>query len=144
MNNHLWSRVISKSDTRVFEAKYHTEYYREVTVEILEKMKGAINEETVTFMEAGGETEDVIYEVSEVAPVEIGAEYIFFLSSRGGYLSPKTLLPVREGIVDTSGKIVPATEDVQQSLSVNQNSDKSSTEEFTLEQYLMAIREEME
>lgn len=59
-------------------------------------------------------------------------------------MSPKTLLPVREGIVDTSGKIVPATEDVQQSLSVNQNSDKSSTEEFTLEQYLMAIREEME
>lgn len=70
----VYGRVISKSDTRVFEAKYHTEYYREVTVEILEKMKGAINEETVTFMEAGGENEDVIYLTSGVSPVEIGEE----------------------------------------------------------------------
>ncbi len=155
----VYGRVISKSDTRVFEAKYHNEYYREVTVEILEKLKGENDEDTVTFIEAGGETENVIYEVSDVAPVEIGAEYIFFLSSTRTYvspetrlpllevrtyLSPKTFLPVKEGTVHTSGKIIPATVDAQQTLSVNQNSDQSSEEEFTLEQYLMAIREELE
>ena len=115
------------------------EYYKEVTVEVLEAVKGVTAKETaITYTEFGGETDNAIYLYEGLEPVAIGEEYIFFLNERGVFLSPWTLMFVSDGVVQTYG-IIPSE------FSSEQQADTKDTthKEYKLEQYIDAIREEL-
>ena len=58
------------------DGQVYREYYKNVTVEVLEAIKGVAAEETTTtYLELGVETEDAIYVLEGVDPVAIGEEY---------------------------------------------------------------------
>ena len=114
------------------------QYYKEVTVEVLEAIKGVADEETtITYTECGGETDNAIYLYEGLEPVAIGEEYIFFLNERGVFLSPWTLMPVLDGGVQTWGLIPSEISSEQQA------GTKDTTHKEKLEQYITAIREEL-
>lgn len=114
------------------------EYYKEVTVEVLEAMKGVnVEETTITYIEHGGETDNAIYIYEGLNPVAIGEEYIFFLTERGVFLSPWTLMPVSDGVVETWGLIPSEVSSEQQAYT------KDTPHKENLEQYITAIREEL-
>ena len=69
--------------------------------------KSVIDDAMVTYLEFGGETEDLICVYEDIEPVETNGEYIFFLNYHGAALSPMTLLSVA---VLTQGKIMPTSE----------------------------------
>ena len=119
------------------------ELYKEITVEVIEGIKGGDEEtDSITFIQSGGEVEDYIYVVSGIVPVEMGEEYIFFINEKGSSLSPSTLIPVEDGIARTAGKIAPMVNTTQQILTTN--SGQGALEEYDLKQYITAIREELE
>ena len=115
------------------------ECYKEITVEVIEGIKG-IDDETasITFIQSGGETEDYVYVVTGIVPVEMGEEYLFFINEKGSSLSPSTLIPVEDGIAQTAGKIAPTVNAIQQTLTTN--SGQGALEEYDLKQYITAIR----
>lgn len=115
------------------------ECYKEITVEVIEGIKG-IDDETasITFIQSGGETEDYVYVVTGIVPVEMGEEYLFFVNEKGSSLSPSTLIPVEDGIAQTTGKIAPTVNTIQQTLTTN--SGQGALEEYDLKQYITAIR----
>ena len=134
----VYGRVVDKSDTKVHEVanvngQAYYEYYREVSVEVIDILKGNRDDTTITYLEMGGETEEVIYIFEDMEPVEVNGEYIFFLNKYGAFLSPMTLLPVSNGTVLTQGKIVPADETSQSTRSVN----------VSVKSYLEAIQSEL-
>ena len=111
----VYGKVLGKSDTKVHQVAYvngqsHNEYYKEVSIEVIDILKGNMDETTVTYLEFGGETEDVIYIFDDIESVELDGEYIFFLNEYGAALSPMTLLPVDDNTVLTQGKIMPESE----------------------------------
>ena len=121
------------------DGQVYREYYKNVTVEVLEAIKGvAAQETTTTYLELGGETEDAIYVLEGVDPVAIGEEYIFFLNKHGAFMSPATLVPVSDGVVQIRGMIHPETSSEQQAYAAG-----AQSEEYNLEQYITAIREEL-
>ena len=78
-------KAVEKSETKVHklsEGDWYTDYayYKEITIEVLEILKGDMDTATFTYFEAGGETEDVIYIENHQEPVKLGKEYIFFLN----------------------------------------------------------------
>lgn len=134
----LYGRVVDKSDTKVHEVanvngQAYYEYYREVSVEVIDILKGNRDDTTITYLEMGGETDEVIYIFDDMEPVEVNGEYVFFLNKYGAFLSPMTLLPVSNGTVLTQGKIVPADETSQSTRSVN----------VSVKSYLEAIQSEL-
>ena len=111
----VYGKVLGKSDTKVHQVAYvngqsHNEYYKEVSIEVIDILKGNMDETTVTYLEFGEETEDVIYIFDDIESVELDGEYIFFLNEYGAALSPMTLLPVDDNTVLTQGKIMPESE----------------------------------
>lgn len=107
-------RVVDKSSTKVHQmanvnGQSYNEYYREVSIEVIDILKGKMEDAMVTYLEFGGETEELIYVFDDIEPVEINGEYIFFLNYHGAALSPMTLLPVDNGTVLTQGKIIPTS-----------------------------------
>ena len=133
----VYGRVVDKSATKVHQMAYingksYNEYYKEVSVEVLDILKGDMDDTTVTYLEFGGETKDVIYVFEDIEPVEINGEYIFFLNNYGAALSPMTLLPVDNGTVLTQGKIMPTFETGTRSSGVS------------VESYLRAIESVLE
>ena len=136
----MYGKVKSKSDTLYDERDYPEvfRHYKEVTVEVLEAIKGVTAEETtITYIEHGGETEDAIYILEGVDPVAIGEEYIFFLNEEGLFLSPWTLMPVLDGDVQTWG-LIPSKVS-----SEHQADTKDTPHKENLEQYISAIRKEL-
>ena len=134
----VYGRVVDKSDTKVHEVanvngQAYYEYYREVSVEVIDILKGNRDDTTITYLEMGGETDEVIYIFDDMEPVEVNGEYVFFLNKYGAFLSPMTLLPVSNGTVLTQGKIVPADETSQSTRSVN----------VSVKSYLEAIQSEL-
>ena len=99
-----YGKAVEKSETK---GNTVYEYYKEVTIEVLEIIKGDKDTKTFTYFETGGETEDAIYKVNGKEAVELGKEYIFFLKQYGAHLSPEALLPVEDGVVLTKGKVAP-------------------------------------
>ena len=137
----VYGKVKSKSDTLYDERDYPEvfRHYKEVTVEVLEAIKGVTAEETtITYIEHGGETEDAIYILEGVDPVAIGEEYIFFLNDEGLFLSPWTLFSVSDGVVQTGGLIPSEVSSEQQAYA-----EDAQSEEYNLEQYISAIMEEL-
>lgn len=53
---------------------------------MIDILKGNMDDTTVTYLEFGGETEEVIYIFDDIEPVEIHGEYIFFLNNYGAVL----------------------------------------------------------
>ncbi len=141
----IHGKVVDVSDTLVNvigtagNGSVLRECYKEITVEVIEGIKG-VDEETasITFIQSGGETEDYIYVVTGIVPVEMGEEYIFFMNKKGSSLSPSTLIPIEDGIVQIAGRIAPTMNTPQQTLT--KNSEQSSLEEYDLKQYITAIR----
>ncbi len=134
----VYGTVTGKSDTLVHEAStsdggIYNEYYKEVYVDVKQLIKGSVNGTTFTYLEQGGETDDVIYTLEGVNPVSIGEEYVFFVNQYGAMLSPITVLPVSEGIVSTEGKIAPISEN-----------NRAATTEIRVEDYISAIKEQLE
>ncbi len=140
----VYGKVKSISGTLLHEVptpdgQVYREYYKDVTVEVLEAIKGVVTKETTTsYLELGGETEDAIYVLEGVDPVAVGEEYIFFLNEHGAFMSPATLVPVTDGVVQIKGMIHPETSSEQQTYAAN-----TQSEEYNLEQYISAIREEL-
>ena len=111
----VYGRVVDKSGTKVHETanvngKSYYELYKEVSIEVIDILKGKTDNSLVTYLEFGGETEEVIYVFEDIKPVKINSEYIFFLNKHGAALSPMTLLPVENGTVLGQGKIMPTSE----------------------------------
>lgn len=144
----IHGKVVDISDTLVHvigtagNGSVLRECYKEITVEVIEGIKG-IDDETasITFIQSGGETEDYVYVVTGIVPVEMGEEYLFFINEKGSSLSPSTLIPVEDGIAQTTGKIAPTVNTIQQTLTTK--SGQGALEEYDLKQYIMAIREEL-
>ena len=108
-------RAVGKSATKAHQITYDDysplfEYYKEVSIEVIDILKGKTDNSLVTYLEFGGETEEVIYVFEDIKPVKINSEYIFFLNKHGAALSPMTLLPVENGTVLGQGKIMPTSE----------------------------------
>ena len=134
----VYGKVVEKSDTKTHQTtsssgNIHTEYYKEVFIEVIDILKGDVNDTAVTYLEMGGETDDVIYVFEGVDPVEINDEYIFFLNKHGAFLSPMTLLPVINGTVLTEGKIAPVYQTGQETRILN----------ISIEAYVEAIKNEL-
>lgn len=128
----VYGKVIDKSETKVHQMAYvngrsYNEYYKEVSVEVIDILKGNIDDTIVTYLEFGGETDELIYIIEDIEPVEMNGEYIFFLNNYGAALSPMTLLPVDNDTVLTQGKIMPTFE------------TSSRTSEVSIDSYLRAI-----
>ena len=133
----VYGRAVGKSATKAHQITYDEypplyEYYKEVTIEVHEILKGDMEATTVTCLEFGGETEDVICIERNQVPVELGSEYIFFLNEYGATLAPWTLLPVEDDMVLTKGKVVPESE----------GSDEVT--ELSATEYLKAIKSVLE
>lgn len=131
----VYGKVVDKSDTKIHQTtsssgNIYTECYKEVSIEVIDILKGNMDDNTVTYLEWGGETEDAIYIFSGMTPVEINDEYIFFLNMYGAFLSPMTLLPVENGTVLTKGKIAPDS----------QTNQETRTSDISVETYLEAIK----
>ncbi|MBR3762836.1 MAG: hypothetical protein IKK59_08890 [Lachnospiraceae bacterium] len=141
----IHGKVVDVSDTLVNvigtagNGSVLRECYKEITVEVIEGIKG-VDEETasITFIQSGGETEDYIYIVTGIVPVEMGEEYIFFMNEKGSSLSPETLIPIDDGIAQVAGKIAPTMNTSQQTLTTN--SGQGGLKEYDLNQYITAIR----
>ncbi len=134
----LYGRVVDKSDTKVHEVanvngRAYYEYYKEVSIEVIDILKGTMDHTIFTYLEMGGETEEVLYIFDDMEPVEVNCEYIFFLNKYGAFLSPMTVLPVSNGTVLTQGKIVPKSETDQSAESVD----------ISVELYFEAIQTEL-
>ena len=125
-------RAVGKSDTKAhqitFDEQPSYEYYKEVSIEVIDILKGDMDATTVTYLEFGGETEDAIYIYEGKEQLKLGSEYVLFLNQYGAALSPKTLLVVEDDVVLTQGKLVPES-DVS-TLSI----------EISVESYLNAIK----
>ena len=128
-----YGKVVEKSETKVHKISngdWYTdyEYYKEVTIEAFEIIKGDMDANTVTCLEFGGETEDVICIDNGQVSVELGKEYILFLNQYGAALAPWTLLPVEDGMVLTKGKVVP------------ESKGSDEVNEISVEEYIRAIK----
>ncbi|MBR2036804.1 MAG: hypothetical protein IKA09_03660 [Lachnospiraceae bacterium] len=133
-----YGKVVKKSKTKSHQTttssgNVHTEYYKEVSIKVIDVLKGDVNDKTITYLEFGGETKDAIYIWKGVVPVDIGDEYIFFLNPYGAFLSPMTLLAVDDGTVLTKGKIAPDAQENQ--------GEKIS--DISVETYLEAIKSKL-
>lgn len=67
------------------------DYYHEVTVEVLENIKGCENQNTIIYKE----------------PLDVDGEYIFFLYDNNTFLNPSTVIAVSDGMVKPSSELVP-------------------------------------
>lgn len=140
----VYGKVKSIGDTLLYEFPTSSgeplrEYYKEVTVDVLEAIKGVTAEETtITYIEHGGETDNAIYLYEGLEPVAIGEAYIFFLNERGVFLSPWTLMPVSDGVVQTYG-IIPSEVSSEQQIDTKDTPHKEN-----LEEYIAVIREVLE
>ncbi len=108
----VWGKVLGKGDTVINEqtdslGQTFNEYFREVTIEIIDCAKGDIQAGEMIYLEPGGETEDTIYIMDGAPLVTPGQEYIFFLNEHDVFMSPTTLIPVINGNAQTSGLIAP-------------------------------------
>lgn len=129
----MYGRAVGKSATKAHQITYDEysplyEYYKEVSIEVIDVLKGNMDATTVICLEFGGETEEVIYIEKSQEPIELGEEYILFLNKHGATLNPMTLLKVNEDVVLTEGKLIP-------------ESDVSTfSTEVSVESYLNAIK----
>lgn len=87
-----------------------SEYQTDVTVDVIEWVKGDAKSGQIIFLEMGGETKTQIYRFEGVTPVQIGERYVFFLNEYGAFLSPRTLVSVTDGEISTHGALLPETE----------------------------------
>lgn len=102
----IYGKVTGKGDTQVeehviSENKTFREYYRTVTIEVIERIKGDGDSIQVSYLELGGETATQIIEYSGVVPVEVGDHVLLFLRENGSYISPDGLF-----IEDANGEII--------------------------------------
>ena len=125
-------RAVEKSDTKAHQITFgeqpSSEYYKEVSIDVIDILKGDMDATTVTYLEFGGETEDAIYIYEGKEQLKLGSEYVLFLNQYGAALSPKTLLVVEDNVVLTQGKLVPE-------LDVS-----TLSTEISVESYLNAIK----
>ena len=133
----VYGRAVGKSATKAHQITYDDysplyEYYKEVSIEVIDILKGNMDAATVICLEFGGETEEAIYIEKSQEPIELGEEYILFLNKHGAAISPMALLKVNEDVVLTEGKLVP-------------ESDVSTfSTEVSVESYLNAIKAVLE
>lgn len=127
-------RVLSKRNTLVHKTAalrldLPGDYSREVTVEVIETIKGEVDS-TIVYLELGRETNISNYVFREIDVVEPDDEYIFFLNEYGT-LSPAELVPVSDGYVLTKGRVAPEASGDQQG------------ETMILEEYIDAIKSQL-
>jgi hypothetical protein len=84
----------------------YSNIYRELTVEVVDVIKGDKSQEIILYKEPGGETEDYIYTYDNIDPLNIGQEYIFFLDKYNRYLRPWTIIPIEDGKVLVSNAML--------------------------------------
>lgn len=133
-----YGKVVKKSKTKIYQTTTSSgyvdkEYYKQVSIEVIDILKGNTDEKNITYLEFGGETNDAIYIWEGVEPVDIGDEYIFFLNPYGAFLSPLTMLPVENGTVLTKGKVAPEAQENQ----------GEKTSDISVETYLEAIKSKL-
>ena len=97
-------RVVEKSETFINE---YDEPYRNVTIEVINTLKGTDSSEMFTYVEMGGETDTHIYKTEGFEDVKADEEYILFLNKHGAILSPSTRLPVNNGVVSAENEMLP-------------------------------------
>lgn len=115
---------------------YDYDYYREVTVEVVENIKGSEAKETIIYKEPGGETEDYIYRMHDVEPLIIGEEYIFFLYDNNTFLNPSTVIAISDEIVSPSSELLPQTSNGTQTYSTSNG--------ISVDDYIEAIKAELD
>lgn len=111
----VYGSVGDKSDIKAHQlgewlGEPYYEYYREVSIEVIDLLKGNIEDTTVTYLEFVEENGEPKHLLDGIELVERNDEYIFFLNQYGAPLSPSTMLPVENGTVLTQGGIVPTSE----------------------------------
>ena len=128
----VYGKAVGKSNTKVHQISFGEqpsyEYYKEVAIEVIDILKGDMDADTVTYLEFGGETEDVIYIYEDKEELKLGSEYVLFLNQYGAALNPMTLLEVDEDAVLTQGKLIPESE------------VSTLSTEVSVESYLNAIK----
>ena len=123
-NTIVYGKVKNKSET-FCDDKYSPvvlKHHKEVTIEVLEAIKGVPDgTSTITYMEFGGETDDVIYVLDNY------------------FLTPATIIRVTDGLAKTMNKISPETPASQQTYALDTQAGA-----YNLEHYIDAIRKAME
>lgn len=114
---------------------YDYDYYREVTVEIVECLKGGEVEGKLIYKEPGGESENYVHQFHGVDPLELGAEYIFFLVENNTFLNPSTVIPILDEKVTPSSELMPENLSSAQTYGVSDGISVSS--------YIEAIKAEL-
>lgn len=134
----VYGKVVGISETKVHEStgsggSILKEYYKEVTIEVIDLIKGAAKDNKVTYMQMGGETDTHIYTYVEYPPVSISDELILFLDERGVCFGPQACIYVKDGMVSLDQKIVPKTFDAAK---------KATTAEELVEEISVQVKNE--
>lgn len=108
-----------------------SEYQTEVTVDVIEWVKGDTKSDQIVFLEVGGETKTKIYTVEGITPVQIGERYVFFLNQYGAFLNPRTLVPVIDEEISINKSLSPETATFTNDI---------TTDVISVHDYLDAIR----
>lgn len=134
--------VTEKSETKIYDncdskgEVVGQTAYREVTIEVLESLKGAENKETITYLELGGETDDAIYVYEGITPLNIGDEYLFFLNEYGAFWSPETVMPISEEYISPVSRLIPEN--------FSNTNTYGTTTRISVDSYINAIKEELD
>lgn len=112
---------------------YDYDYYREVTIEVLDMVKGDKSQKTILYKEPGGETESLIFKFDGIDPLNIGQEYIFFLYENNTFLNPSAVMPITDGQVWVSDQMCPEELQVE--------GERVFAQKLPVDTYMKAIKE---
>ena len=134
----VYGKVVGVGETKVHESTGSAgsilkEYYKEITIEVIDLIKGAAKDNKVTYLQMGGETDTHIYIYEEYPPVSISDEVILFLSDRGVCLGPQACIYVKDGMVSLDHKVIPETYDAVK---------KATTAEELVEEISVQVKNE--
>ena len=114
----VYGKVVDKGTTQIEEHvigedKTFKEYYRDVTIEVIEMLKGDEESATVNYIEMGGETSTQVTQYSGVVPVSAGDRVILFLRENGSYICPDGLFTEdEEGMITVPQNMMPQTNEM--------------------------------
>lgn len=108
------------------------EYHRHITIEVISQLKGENTDSTVLYREMAGESDDEILIVEGYENVSLDEEILLFANEHGAFLSPATIMPVVDGVIDPADSMRP------------ENISSMRSGEINVFDYLYAVEEKLE
>ncbi len=137
----VYGTVSAKSDTQEHYAdcsdgSVYTEYYKNVTVDVIECLKGDTGAKTVNYVEMGGEDKTTVYVYSGIEIVSVGDTVLLFLDDDGSCISPYAFF------TENADNNTTVSNDM---LPISAYADTESlTQSVNMDDYLSMIRAELE